>query len=71
MNFDTKTLSVIGWRKMRCGGCESSVKFALTKLASIQTQAIQLICQPEKVDMAQVRQELNWLGDQVVEVEAG
>ncbi len=71
-----KTFQVMGEQKMNCGGCESSVKMALSKLsgvtaveASHQTQLINLTYEPEKLEVAQIEQELNWLGYEVTIVE--
>ena len=72
-----KIFQVTGDNKMNCGGCESSVKMALSKLsgvvaveASHQTQRINLTYEPEKLEVAQIEQELDWLGYQVAEAEA-
>lgn len=76
MAIEHKTLKVVGDRKMHCGGCESSVKFALQQLPGVQgveashkTQLINLTLEAEASDLAQIRQELDWLGYQVAEVE--
>lgn len=76
MVTENKTLKVMGERKMNCSGCESSVKFALTQLPGIQevevnhqTQLIKLIFDPQVLDLEQMRQELDWIGYQVTQVE--
>jgi copper chaperone CopZ len=78
MTTTRKTFQVTGQNKMNCGGCESSVKFALSNLPGVQaveashkTQRIELTCEPDVADLTQIRQELDWLGYQVAEVEAG
>jgi copper chaperone len=75
MAIEHKTLKVVGERKMHCSGCESSVKFALQELSGVQgveashkTQLINLTLEAEASDLAQIRQELDWLGYQVAEV---
>jgi copper chaperone CopZ len=76
MTVETKMLKVIGRQKMRCGGCENTVKFALKQLpgirqveASHKTQLLELSFDPQVVDLKRVQQELDWIGYQVTEVE--
>ncbi|MFQ5614467.1 MAG: heavy-metal-associated domain-containing protein [Anaerolineae bacterium] len=76
MTLETKTLKVIGERTIHCGGCEHTVKFALKQLptvrqveASHRTQLINLTFEPEALDLARVRRELEWIGYQVAEIE--
>lgn len=77
MTIETKTLKVIGEQTMHCGGCENTVKFTLNQLpgiqrveASRQTQLIRLTYDSQTLDLERVRQELDWIGYQVAEVEA-
>lgn len=72
----SKTLKVVGQQTMHCGGCEHTVKFTLTQLPGVRqveanhkTQLIQLSYDPETLDLAQVQQELDWIGYQVADVE--
>ena len=76
MTIETKTLKVVGEQTMHCGGCESTVKFALKQLPGVQrveashkTQLIDLTFDVEKLDMGRVQQELGWIGYQVAETE--
>ena len=76
MTIETKTLKVVGEQTMHCGGCESTVKFALKQLPGIQgievnhkTQLINLTLDTEALDMGRVYQELGWIGYQVAETE--
>lgn len=74
MTIETKTLKVTGDQKMHCGGCESTVKFALKQLPGVQqveanhkTQLIDVTFDTEVLDMGRVYQELGWIGYQVAE----
>ena len=74
MAIEAKTLKIIGKQTMHCGGCESTVKFALKQLPGIQqveanykTQLIDLTLDTEALDVERVYQELNWIGYQVAE----
>lgn len=76
MPIETKTLKVSGEQTMHCGGCESTVKFALKQLpgvhgveASHKTQLIRLTFDPQALDLEKVRRELDWIGYEVVEAE--
>jgi Cd2+/Zn2+-exporting ATPase len=76
MAINSKTLKVIGEQTMHCGGCESTVAFALKQLPGVQqveashkTQRIDLTFDPQLLDLERVRQELAWTGYQVAEVE--
>lgn len=76
MTFETTTLKVTGEQTMHCGGCERTVKFALKQLpgvrqveASHKTQLINLTFDAEALDLERVRQELDWIGYQVAEME--
>ena len=76
MTTETKTLKVIGKQMMHCHGCESTVKYTLKKLSGVQeveashkSQQIDLSFDPQALDMEQVRQELEWIGYQVDEIE--
>jgi copper chaperone CopZ len=75
MSTQTTTLKVTGQQTMHCGGCESTVKFALQQLTGVQqvdashkTQLISLTFDSETLDMGRIRQELDWIGYQVAEV---
>lgn len=74
MALESKTLKVVGARTMHCGGCESTVKFALKQLpgvhdveASHKTQLIHLTFDRQALSLERVRQELDWLGYAVAE----
>lgn len=74
--IESKTLKVIGEQTMHCGGCENTIKFALKRLPSVQeveashkTQLIHLTFDPHALDLERVRQELDWIGYQVAEVQ--
>ena len=76
MTIETKTLKVIGEQMMHCGGCEKTVKFTLKQLPGVQqveanhnSQLINLTFDPQALDMEQIRQELEWIGYQVDEIE--
>jgi len=76
MAMESKTLKVIGEHTMHCGGCENTVKFALKQLPGVQqveashrTQLIHLTFDPQVLDPERVRQELEWVGYWVAEVE--
>lgn len=76
MTTETKTLRVIGQQTMHCNGCEQTVKFTLKQLPGVQevgashkSQHIDLTFDPQVVDMERVRQELEWIGYQVDEIE--
>ena len=76
MTTQTKTLKVVGEQTMHCGGCESTVQFTLKQVpgvqaveASHQTQLIKVTLDPQSVDLAKVKQELDWIGYQVAEAE--
>lgn len=76
MSIETKALTVIGEQTMHCGGCENTVKFALKQLPGIQrveasyrTQRIELTFDPQVLDIARVKEELDWIGYQVGEAE--
>lgn len=76
MTIQTKTLKVTGEQTMHCGGCERTVKFALKQLpgirqveASHKTQLINLTLDTETLDLRRVRQELDWIGYEVAELE--
>ncbi len=76
MAMESITLKVIGEQMMHCGGCENTVKFALKQLPGVQqveanhgTQLIALTFDTEELDLERVRQELEWIGYQVAEVE--
>ncbi len=76
MTIEQKTLKVTGNQTMHCGGCESTVKFALKQLPGIQqveanykTQLIDLALDTEVLDVERVYQELDWIGYQVAETE--
>ena len=74
MAVETKKLVVIGDNKMHCGGCESTVTFALNQLSGIQkveadhrSQRIRVSYDPALVDLEKVREELDWIGYEVEE----
>jgi copper chaperone CopZ len=76
VTIKTATLKVIGEQTMHCGGCETTVKFTLEQLPGVQrveanhsSQLINLTFGPQALDLEQVRQELEWIGYQVAEVE--
>lgn len=76
MATETKTLKVVGQQMMNCNGCEKTVKFTLKQLPGVQeieashkSQLIKLTFDPQSLDMEQVRQELDWIGYQVDEIE--
>lgn len=76
MTVETKTLKVTGEQTMHCGGCERTVKFALKHLPGVRqveanhkSQLIKLAFDPQAIDLKRVRQELDWIGYQVAEVE--
>ena len=76
MTTETKTLKVVGQQMMHCGGCEHTVKFTLKQLPGVQeveashkSQQIDLTFDPKTLEMEQVRQELEWIGYQVDEIE--
>ncbi len=76
MAMRSQTLRVIGEQTMHCGGCENTVKFALKQLPGVQqveashgTQLIDLTFDTEKLNLERVRQELEWIGYKVAEVE--
>lgn len=76
MTIQTKTLKVTGEQTMHCGGCERTVKFALKQLPGIRqvetshkTQLINLTLDTETLDLRRVRQELDWIGYEVAELE--
>ena len=78
MTTEIKTLSVVGPQKMRCGGCENMVRFALKQVpgveqvkASHKTQLITLTFDPEQTGLDRIQQELDWIGYEVSETEMG
>lgn len=73
--ISTKAFKIIGDNSMRCGGCESTVKFALKQLAGVKaveanhkTQQITLTFDAQLLTPDRVSQELDWIGYQVEEV---
>ena len=76
MTVEMKTLKVVGKQTMHCAGCETTVEFAVKQLPGIQqvkanykTQEISLTFNPQALNLAKVRQELDEIGYQVAEVE--
>ena len=76
MTLETKTLKVVGEQTMHCGGCETTVEFAIKQLLGVQqvkanykTQEINLAFDPQALNLERVRQELDGIGYQVAEVE--
>ena len=76
MTLETKTLKVVGRQIMHCGGCETSVEFAVKQIPGLQqvkanykTQEINLTFDPQALNLERVRQELDGIGYQVAEVE--
>jgi copper chaperone CopZ len=76
MTVTNKTLKIIGEQTMHCGGCESTVKFTLKQVpgvydveASHKTQLIKLTFDRQSTDLERIRQELDWIGYQVAEIE--
>lgn len=72
MSMNTISLTVIGEQTIHCGGCERTVKLALSQLLGVQqveashkTQQITLIVDPQRLNLEQIRQELDRLGYQV------
>jgi copper chaperone len=60
---------VVGEEKMHCGGCETRVRFALSRmpgvqevLASSKTQSIAVVINPDQVTLEQVRVRLKDAG---------
>ena len=69
MSTNTISLKVIGEQTMCCGGCERTVKLTLSQLLGVQqveashkTQQINLIFDPQMLNLEQIRQELDRLG---------
>ena len=76
MTIETKTLKVVGNQTMHCGGCETTVEFAIKLLPGIQkvkanykSQEINLTFDPQMLNLEKVHQELDGIGYQVIEVE--
>ena len=72
-----KTFQITGEQKMNCGGCENSVKTALSKLpgvatveASHQTQLINLIYDPSQLEVEKITEELDWIGYEVALIDS-
>jgi copper chaperone len=64
---------VVGEEKMHCGGCETRVRFALSRmpgvqevLASAKTQRIAVVISPEQVTPEQIQGRLNDAGFETV-----
>ena len=73
---EMKVLKVIGDNTMHCGGCENTIKFALMQVSGIEkveashkTQQIEVTFDPQLLTLDRVRQELDWNGYQVEEVD--
>lgn len=69
-------LKVIGDQTIHCGGCEHTIQFALHNLpgvqkvdASLKTQKIDVLYNPEALNRDQIKGELEGLGYQVEEVQ--
>ena len=65
-------LKVVGDRSIHCSGCESTVKFMLSRIPGLQeveadhqTQLIQFEFDPELADLEKVKAELEWIGYEV------
>ena len=65
-------LKVVGERTIHCSGCESTVKFTLSRIPGLeeieadhQTQRIQFEIDPEVADLETVKAELEWIGYEV------
>ena len=65
-------LKVVGDRTIHCSGCESTVKFTLSRIPGLeeieadhQTQMIQFEFDPEVADLEKVKAELEWIGYEV------
>ena len=78
MTIETRTLKVVGQQQMHCGGCENTVQFSLKQVPGVQqveashkTQLIELVFNPEAVNLQQIQQTLELLGYQVTEVAEG
>ncbi len=76
MTIETKTLKVVGKQTMHCGGCETTVEFAIKQLPGVQqvkanykNQEITLTFNPQALNLERVRQELDGIGYQVSKVE--
>lgn len=72
----SKVFKITGNNTMHCGGCESTVKFALKQLAGVEvveashkTQQIELTFDPQFLALESISQELDWIGYQVEEVD--
>ncbi len=75
MSIETRIFKVVGKQKLHCGSCEKSVRFLLQQVPGVQrvdashkTQEIRLVIDTQALDLAQVTQQLDWLGYQVAEV---
>ncbi|HEX6384953.1 MAG TPA: heavy-metal-associated domain-containing protein [Anaerolineae bacterium] len=71
-NIETTKMKVVGPRIMHCGGCANTVEFVLRELEGVhrvdanhRTQQIELAYDPEALDFARVRRELDQLDYQV------
>jgi len=65
-------LKVVGERTIHCSGCESTVKFTLSRIPGLeqieadhQTQLIQFEFNPGVADLEKVKAELQWIGYEV------
>jgi len=68
----TITLKVVGERSIHCSGCESTVKFTLSRIPGVQqikadskTQLIQFDLIQAITDLDKVKAEPEWIGYQV------
>ena len=69
-------LKVVGDQMMHCGGCESTITFALSNLSGVEavradhkTQLIELMISDEGADLEKVQSELDWIGYKTAVVE--
>ena len=65
-------LKVVGDRTIHCSGCESTVKFTLSRIAGLeeieadhQTQMIRFNYDPHIADLEKVKADLEWIGYEV------
>jgi copper chaperone CopZ len=71
----TKQLKIVGEHTMHCIGCEMALTFLLSQAPSVhqvtasqRTQEILLVLAAQQANMAQIYQQLDWLGYAVEEV---
>lgn len=69
------TLRVKGERTIHCSSCEQTIERTLTRLAGVKrvkanhrTQNVELTLDTDAIELGKVKQELDWIGYQVVEV---